>query len=104
MYRFAISAVASVFVLCCAAQAESLPDEREPSMEEHWQAAETGQRLLAELHRLPDIQQQVIILRYYEELSLAEIADMLSIPLGTVKSRLRLGLEHLRQTLEVEER
>ncbi len=82
---------------------EDIPDEREPSMDERWQAAEASKRLRAELHRLPDMQREIIILRYYEELKLAEIAEMLDVPLGTVKSRLRLGLERLRSVLEVEE-
>jgi len=45
----------------------------------------------------------VVILRYYWELSYAEIAQILDIPLGTVKSRLNLALRTLRKELEAEE-
>jgi len=45
----------------------------------------------------------VVILRYYWELSYAEIAQILDIPLGTVKSRLNLALRTLRKELETEE-
>jgi RNA polymerase sigma-70 factor (ECF subfamily) len=83
--------------------AYGVPDESELSMEDRWQAEDTSNRLLAELHRLPEIQRQIIVMRYYEELKLSDIATILNLPPGTVKSRLRLGLERLRETLEVEE-
>ena len=56
------------------------------------------------LSDLPDHQREVVILRYYEELSLGEIADALHIPVGTVKSRLSLGLKRLRTQLVERER
>jgi RNA polymerase sigma-70 factor (ECF subfamily) len=51
------------------------------------------------LSRLSDKLRTVIILRYYLELSYAEIAQILNIPIGTVKSRLDLALKTLRQEL-----
>jgi len=51
------------------------------------------------LSRLSDKLRTVIILRYYLELSYAEIAQILNIPVGTVKSRLDLALKTLRQEL-----
>jgi RNA polymerase sigma factor (sigma-70 family) len=86
--------------------AYDVPDEgalTREAMEDRWQAVEMCNRLLAELHRLPEIQRQIIVMRYHEELKLSDIATILNVPLGTVKSRLRLGLERLRETLEVEE-
>lgn len=44
----------------------------------------------------------VVILRYYSDLPYAEIARVLDIPLGTVKSRLDLGIRTLRRILEEE--
>jgi len=43
--------------------------------------------------------QEVLVLRFVEDLSLQEIADALSIPLGTVKSRLHRALSHVRVLL-----
>lgn len=48
------------------------------------------------LARLPDAQREVIALAYFGELSSSEIAHELSLPLGTIKGRMRLGLEKLR--------
>ncbi len=52
---------------------------------------------------LSDKQQAVVILRYYWELPYAEIASILEVPLGTVKSRLDLALKTLRKILEEQE-
>lgn len=50
---------------------------------------------------LSDKLRAVIVLRYYGELSYADIAESLDIPIGTIKSRLDLGLRTLRRELEV---
>ena len=52
---------------------------------------------------LSDKQQAVVILRYYWELPYAEIASILDVPLGTVKSRLDLALKTLRKILKEQE-
>jgi RNA polymerase sigma-70 factor (sigma-E family) len=49
--------------------------------------------------RLPFRQRSVIILRFYEDASIEEIANVLGCRLGTVKSRLHRGLEKLRSEL-----
>lgn len=51
------------------------------------------------LDDLPDEQLQVLKLAYYGGFTHQEIAGMLDVPLGTVKSRMRLGLERLRRGL-----
>jgi len=55
------------------------------------------------IQALSDRQKAVVILRYYWELSYAEISDILEIPLGTVKSRLDLALKTLRKTFDAQE-
>ncbi len=54
------------------------------------------------IHALSEKQQVVVILRYYWDLPYAEIARILDLPLGTVKSRLDLALRTLRRTLTEE--
>ena len=51
------------------------------------------------LRCLPDKQRAVIEMSFYSGFSHAEIADRLDIPLGTVKGRMRLGLEKLQGQL-----
>ncbi|MNI95983.1 ECF RNA polymerase sigma factor SigW [compost metagenome] len=49
------------------------------------------------MNRLPFKLKQVIILHYLQEYSQEEIAAILEIPLGTVKSRIHAALQKLRQ-------
>jgi RNA polymerase sigma-70 factor (sigma-E family) len=56
--------------------------------------------LWAATRRLPLRQREVLVLRYYEDLSEAEIARVLGIPVGTVKTLARRGLARLRRTLD----
>jgi RNA polymerase sigma-70 factor, ECF subfamily len=53
-------------------------------------------RLFEALRRLPNRQAEVILLSFYGDLSLSQIAIRLEVPTGTVKGRMRLGLEKLR--------
>lgn len=52
------------------------------------------------LSQLSEKQRVVVILRYYWNMSYAEISQILDIPVGTVKSRLNLALKTLRKELE----
>ena len=52
------------------------------------------------LQTLPAEQQVVIVLRFWRDLPLEEIANRLALPLGTVKSRLHYGLRAMRGVIE----
>ena len=58
------------------------------------------ERIVKALTSLPEAQQQVIILAYFEGYSQSEMAKKLRQPLGTVKTRVRLAMQKLRATLE----
>lgn len=51
------------------------------------------------LELLPENQRQIVLLSYFQGLSCSEISQQYDIPLGTVKSRLRGGVQRLRQLL-----
>ncbi|WP_432975431.1 SigE family RNA polymerase sigma factor [Dactylosporangium sp. CA-233914] len=70
-------------------------------------SAETGalsllahREVLAAVRRLPARQREAIVLRYYAELSEAEIADAMGVSRGAVKSHASRGMAALRQSLE----
>ena len=66
---------------------------------------ETETRAIVEaLRQLPEHQREVLILRYYQSLSVHEIALALNIPEGTVKSRISIGLRRLRTLVMEAER
>lgn len=78
----------------------ALADAPEPSV-----APRTGDPLLRGLlgklvSALPDRSRMIVILRYQEELEPAEIAAVMEIPLGTVKSNLHRSLNVLRKRVE----
>ena len=76
---------------------ETDPD---PSVEARMIATQSESRVRAALTALPDEQAAVIRMTFYGEDPQAEIARTLGIPLGTVKSRVRLALARLRKTME----
>ena len=76
----------------CADEAAS-PDIRTAQLEE-------GELVRQALMQLPDMYRSVIVLRHYEGLKLAKIAEILEIPEGTVNSRMAEALSRLSRILE----
>jgi RNA polymerase sigma factor (sigma-70 family) len=56
------------------------------------------------LRQLPPMRRAAIVLRFYEDMTDAQIAATLDRPIGTVKSDIHRGLASLRKYLEAEER
>jgi RNA polymerase sigma-70 factor (ECF subfamily) len=76
-----------------------LPDERQLDVPDlAFQRAEQ-ERVRQALLALPEEQRQALTLAYYEGLTCHDIATRLSIPVGTVKGRMRLALQKLRRLL-----
>jgi RNA polymerase sigma-70 factor (ECF subfamily) len=75
------------------ASSEPLPDEAVAEKERQG-------RVQAALAELPHEQKEVVSLAYLEGLSHSEIAERLGLPLGTVKSRMRIAYQKIRQALE----
>lgn len=67
--------------------------------EEAGVASTESDRIIEALRQLPDKQASVLVLRYYLDLSEAEIADTLDIAKGSVKSHAHRGLKRLRELL-----
>jgi RNA polymerase sigma-70 factor (ECF subfamily) len=60
----------------------------------------TRASLVHALQGLPAAQREALVLRYFGELTLAELARRLGVPFGTAKGRVRLGLQKLASELE----
>lgn len=73
--------------------------EPEPDQAEVFEAQQETTRLGAALAQLPDKQRALIERAFYGDLSHTEIAAETGLPLGTIKSRIRLALERMRQQM-----
>ncbi len=73
-----------------------------PDVEEAAVAAAVAKCVRAAVDRLPDAQRTAILLAYFEGKTFRQVADILGIPEGTAKSRLRLGLRRLADQLEAD--
>ena len=72
-------------------------ENRGPGPLEQAQGEERRERVRASVDQLPDFMRQVVILAYYQGLKYREIAEILGIPVGTVKSRLHAALVKLQE-------
>jgi RNA polymerase sigma-70 factor, ECF subfamily len=70
---------------------------REVDPFEQTQAEERRAVVRATVEKLPDFLKQVVLLAYYQGLKYRDIADILEIPVGTVKSRLHTALTKLHE-------
>jgi len=73
--------------------------EGEPDQADVYEIAQETKRLGAALAGLPEKQKALIQRAFYGDLSHSEIAAETGLPLGTIKSRIRLALDRLRQTM-----
>src|SRR5262249_26571082 len=73
-------------------------EARDASPIEQSQAAERRQMVRANVDKLPEFLRQVVVLAYYQGLKYREVADVLGVPVGTVKSRLHTALLKLQET------
>lgn len=72
-----------------------------PDGEDNAIASQRAEMVGAALGMLPTEQRQIIEMAYIEDISQSEIAKKLSLPLGTVKSRMRLAYGKLKEQLEI---
>ena len=81
---------------------EDLPwgPEPEPDQTEILALQQESARLGAALETLPEAQRELVKRAYFGDLSHREIAEQTGLPLGTIKSRIRLALDRLRHQMK----
>lgn len=83
-----------------ASLASYMADENAPDPVELAEKVETAEIIMASLERLDDNQRTILVLRDIEAMSYAQIAEILEIELGTVKSRLSRARIKMKEILE----
>ena len=108
LYAIATNLARDHFKAAETRQTESEPDEpgfwqnkggTVAAAEQLFIQQETQNQVAAAILHLPPHQRETIILRYYQDFSLAEIAAIQGIPVGTVKSRLSVALGRLKDVI-----
>lgn len=80
-----------------------LTPDADPDPSDQAISSTESQRVRRALSSLPENQRQLIELAYFGGLSHRQLAGQLDLPLGTVKTRIRLGLRRLREMMQQEE-
>jgi RNA polymerase sigma-70 factor, ECF subfamily len=78
----------------------TLLDSPEPDPAEQSEAAERSLEVRRALETLPEQTRQLVMLVYYQGLKYREAAEVLDIPVGTVKSRLHAAIQKLNEVLK----
>ncbi len=99
----AISAAGGRHDLSFESQAEEGADvpSPDPGLQEMLEAAETREEILAALEKLSPGQRAAIVMRYFLDLSDAEVSQRLAVPPGTVRRRLHDARQRLRRLLTI---
>jgi RNA polymerase sigma-70 factor (ECF subfamily) len=79
---------------------EAEADPRSPNVLELVEAGDLARRVAAAVATLPEEQREAVILKEYEGMTFPEIAEILDVPVSTIKTRLYRGLSQLRGQLE----
>ena len=83
-------------------EASSKEEASENNPQESTEFAQQRERVRAAMDQLPEEQKQALKLAYFNGYTQSEIADLLKQPLGTIKTRLRLAMQKLRDFLQEE--
>ena len=75
-------------------------DRIAPTAHEQVEARDLSELVSAAMAELPEEQREVIVLKEYQGLTFQEIADLMRVPVSTVKTRLYRGLVQMREHLE----
>ena len=73
-----------------------------PAQDEGMEQREEKAELMRAVHKLPAVFREVILLYYYQDMGIAEIAQMLKLPEGTISSRLSRARKKLESILKEE--
>lgn len=82
----------------------AVPAGREPRVEDPSRAIGDREAVERAFRRLNADQRAVIVLQYYRDLTLPEIAELLGVPIGTVRSRAHYAKQILRAAIEADAR
>lgn len=73
---------------------------KEATPEDQAMMSETKDQLKKAIDQLPEKYRSVIVLRYFHDLTLQEIGDVLNMPVTTIKTRVHRGRDYLRRKIE----